>query len=95
MPRIKRSYISLINYYNINYLNLVIYMIEASIEDLKRELWLRKRESLVWETKDGKKIPIKEMSTSHIINAINYFNSRQEEESIYDDLRGLTMDDIC
>ena len=44
---------------------------------------------------DGKKIPIKEMSTSHIINAINYFNSRQEEESIYDDLRGLTMDDIC
>ena len=67
-------------------------MIEASLEDLKRGL--RKRESLVWETKDGKKIPIKEMSTSHIINAINYFNSRQEE-SIYDDLRGLTMDDIC
>lgn len=92
MLRIKRSYISLISYYNINYLNLVIYMIEASLEDLKRGL--RKRESLVWETKDGKKIPIKEMSTSHIINAINYFNSRQEE-SIYDDLRGLTMDDIC
>lgn len=70
-------------------------MIEASIEDLKRELWLRERETLVWKTKDGKKIPIKEMSTSHIINAINYFERKEERESIYDDLRGLTMDDIC
>jgi len=49
-------------------------MEKATIEDLEKELWLRQREELVWETKDGNLIPLKEMSTSHIINAINYFD---------------------
>ena len=55
---------------------------KADIEDLKRELWLRQRENLVWETKDGNLIPLKEMTTEHIINAINYFDRVYEEREI-------------
>lgn len=55
---------------------------KADIEDLKREVWLRQRENLVWETKDGKLIPLKEMTTEHIINAINYFDKVYEMREI-------------
>lgn len=47
-------------------------MIKADIEDLEKELWLRQREDMIWETKDGEQIPLKEMTTEHIINAIKY-----------------------
>lgn len=74
-------------------------MVEATLSDLRLELWLRKRDSLYWETREGKQIPLKQMSTEHIINALNYFSRVQEQKEImdiiYDDLRGLTMDDIC
>lgn len=55
---------------------------KADIEDLKKELWLRQRENLVWETKDGKLIPLKEMTTEHIVNAVNYFDRVYEERGI-------------
>lgn len=74
-------------------------MVKANLSDLQLELWLRKRDSLYWETRDGKQIPLKQMSTEHIVNALNYFKRAQEQKElmdiIYDDLRGLTMDDIC
>ena len=57
-------------------------MIKADIEDLEKELWLRQREEMVWETKDGKLIPLKEMKTDHIINAIKYFERVYEEREI-------------
>lgn len=57
-------------------------MIKAEIEDLQKELWLRQRENLFWETKDGNKIPLKEMKTEHIINAINYFDRLEQEKEI-------------
>jgi hypothetical protein len=57
-------------------------MIKADIEDLEKELWLREREEMVWETKDGKQIPLKEMTTEHIINAIKYFERVYEEREI-------------
>lgn len=46
---------------------------DADIEDLTKELWLRQRNEgqLKWKTKDGEQIPIKDMTTQHIINAIN------------------------
>ena len=57
----------------------------ADINDLKLELWLRRRNSgeLVWVTKAGTKIPIKEMSTSHVINAINMLEWQSELEDVY------------
>jgi hypothetical protein len=56
----------------------------ATLEDLERELWLRVRESgeLVWITKDGNVIPIKEMSNTHLWNTIKmlYRNPKAEED---------------
>ena len=48
-------------------------MTQATLEDLERELWLRKRDNkeLCWITKDKQAIPLKDMSDTHLINAIN------------------------
>lgn len=45
----------------------------ATLKDLLIEQWLRKRNSgeLKWETKNGDKLPIKNMSDYHLDNAIN------------------------
>ena len=75
------------------YLNFLLYicisltkkvykiMIKAEREDLERELWLRQREDFVWETRDGSKIPLKEMKTEHIVNAMNYLD-RVDRKSV-------------
>jgi hypothetical protein len=46
----------------------------ATYSDLKLELWLRQREAdnILWETKNGDKLSIRKMDTSHLVNAINY-----------------------
>ena len=48
-------------------------MVKASIDDITQELWLRLREKkyIVWETKDGKQIPIQDLTEEHLINIIN------------------------
>ena len=55
---------------------------KATVDDLRRELWLRKREKLVWETKDRQLIPLKLMSEEHLENAINYFDRMEEMREI-------------
>lgn len=72
-------------------------MKEASLQDLKRELWLRMRNNgdIAWKTKDGKLIKLKDMETSHIINALNCFMEKERQEWVYDELLGLTLEDIC
>lgn len=57
-------------------------MIKAEYNDLIRELWLRKREQFYWETRDGKKIPLTQMTDEHLVNAINYINRMDEEREI-------------
>lgn len=46
----------------------------CSLEDLELEAWLRARNggSIVWVTKDGREIPIKDMSDEHLHNTINH-----------------------
>lgn len=56
-------------------------MVEATLDDLELELWLRQREKkeIVWVTKQGMQIPINDMTDDHIINAINCI-IRQDEK---------------
>ena len=56
--------------------------VNATVEDLRKELWLRKRKKLVWETKDGQLIPLEQMTEKHLENAINYFDRMEEMKEI-------------
>lgn len=57
-------------------------MIKATYEDLEFELQLRRREQLVWTTKDGRQIPIYELSTDHIINILNMMDKQSEIDEL-------------
>ena len=60
----------------------------ATIDDLRLELWLRRRNSgeIYWKTKDGLDIPINQMSDSNITNAIKSIRDKRE-------MRDIVMED--
>lgn len=60
-------------------------MRKANLTDIGLELWLRQRNSssIVWTTKDGKEIPIKEMDSQHLANIFNMIR-RQNEPTDYE-----------
>ena len=69
---------------------------EADLIDLLKERWLRNRNSgnITWTTRDGKVIPIKDMSDSHLENTINMIirNENKREQQLYAYYEGLGGD---
>lgn len=56
----------------------------ANLKDLLNERWLRMRErgEIVWTTKDGEEIPIKDLSDTHLDNIINMIRRVNELNDI-------------
>lgn len=71
-------------------------MKQATIQDLKLELWLRQRNSgfIIWTTKNGKNIPIKYMSTDHLINTFNMLLRQEKEVEWFKDIIIYNENDI-
>lgn len=71
-------------------------MRKATIQDLKLELWLRQRNSgsIIWTTKDGKNIPIKDMDNNHLVNALKMLLIQKEKQKEYDYIMVCDESDI-
>ena len=69
-------------------------MKQACLNDLLLELWFRERESreLCWTTKEGKRIPIKDMTDIHLLNTINMLKKAKALEEMEEDI-DLVNDD--
>ena len=66
----------------------------ADIGDLMREQWLRGRNEglIVWKTQDGREIPIKDMSPSHLENAVKYCERAAQLQEIASEYHAYISD---
>ena len=67
-------------------------MVEATITDIESELWLRMRnnDELVWKTKSGALIPIRNLSDAHLKNILRKAAKQEEyEDKILEGLSSL------
>ena len=71
-------------------------MRKATLEDLELELWLRKRNSgyIIWTTKDGKNIPIKDMNTNHLVNTFKMLLKQETIAECFKDIMVCEESDI-
>ena len=56
----------------------------ATLEDLKLEQWLRRREQgkIVWKNKQKELCPISELEDTHLDNIINMLENKQKESTV-------------
>lgn len=71
-------------------------MRKATIKDLELELWLRQRSSssIIWTTKDGKNISIKDMDNNHLVNTLKMLLKQEEEAECFKDIMECDENDI-
>lgn len=71
-------------------------MRKATIKDLELELWLRQRNSgsIIWTTKNGKNISIKDMDNNHLVNALKMLLIQKEKQKEYDSIMACDKNDI-
>ena len=71
-------------------------MRKATIQDLKLKLWLRQRNSgsIIWTTKDGKNIPIKDMNTNHLVNTFKMLAKQEAMAECFKDIMTCDENDI-
>ena len=62
-------------------------MIAAGKKEIELELFFRMRKkSLVWVTKQGEKIPLADLSNSHLVNIYNMLNRLEELQEEQDEI---------
>ena len=56
----------------------------ATLKDLELEYWLRKRNNgtLIWKTKSGAYIPLKDMTNEHLVNTIRMLNRNEDLQEL-------------
>lgn len=71
-------------------------MKKATIQDLELELWLRQRNSgsIIWKTREGKNIPIKDMSNNHLINTLKMLAKQEAMAECFKDIMACDENDI-
>ena len=66
----------------------------ADLNDIRLELWLRERgdRELGWITKDGREIPIRDMSIEHLRNVARMLDGKEEFSQLVYEAKLDTID---